>query len=97
MTAIAIRPDVAPPPDATKVFDWDHVLSDHELHRIFRGTRRGPVRIDGLQRHDGTVHGRRAFYIDMDALERQELDAATARELARALIATADELDELAR
>ena len=30
MTAIAIRPDVAPPPDATRVFDWDHIFSDKD-------------------------------------------------------------------
>jgi hypothetical protein len=95
MTAIAIRPDVAPPPDATKIFDWDYVLNDHELHRTFHGTQRGPVKIDGFQNPDGSIHSR-GFYIDMDALERQELDAAAARKLARALIATADELDELA-
>jgi hypothetical protein len=96
MTTIAIRPDVAPPRDATKVFDWDHIFNEHELHRIFHGTQRDPVRIDGYQKPDGSIHGR-GFYVDVDALERQELDAAAARALARALIAAADELDELAR
>lgn len=91
MTVIAMRPNVAPPPDATEIFKWDHLLSDHELHRFFHGTRRGPARIDGFQALDGTVH-ERSIYIN-ECL----LDAAAARELARALIACADELDELTR
>lgn len=91
MTVIPIRPDVAPPPDATKVFGWEPAFVGHTLHRFFYGTQRGEVGICGYQNRDGTVHGRSI------CVDEQDLDAAAARELARALIATADELDELAR
>ena len=95
MTIIPIRPDVAPPPDATRIDGWAHVFNDHESHRFFYGTQRGAVRIEGYQNSDGTIRGR-WFYLDSRALECEELDAAAARELARALTATADELDEFA-
>ena len=39
MTIIAFRPNPAPPPDATEVFGWEHIFSDHELHRFFCGFR----------------------------------------------------------
>lgn len=92
MTIIALRPDVAPPPDAVRISGWDHVFNDHQLHRFFCGTQRGAVRIWGYQNPDGTVY-ERSIYIN----EQDCLDAAAARQLSRALIATADELDELAR
>lgn len=90
MTIIAIRPDVAPPPDASEVFGWEHVFNDHKLHRFFWGTRRGAVGICGYQNRDGSIC-ERSISIGREI----DLDAAAARELARALIATADELDEL--
>lgn len=80
------------PPDATKLTEWDKVFSVDALHRFFYGTQRGErvrVGINGYQNPDGTVRER---WIHVDG---QELDAAAARELARALIAAANEFDEL--
>jgi hypothetical protein len=51
------------------------------------------VKIVGYQEYNGAVV-RRAICVDVDRLD-DELDAAQARELARVLIAAADELDEL--
>lgn len=84
--------DIPAPPDATKVTEWERIFAVNVLHRFFNGTQRGEqvrVGINGYQNGDGSVRTR---WIQID---EQELDAAAARELARALIAAADELDEL--
>ncbi|MGA8123607.1 MAG: hypothetical protein WBS15_03470 [Mycobacterium sp.] len=89
--------DVAPPPDATMVTKWGYIFDPDVLHRFFYGTQRGErvsVEINGFQNRDGSVRGR-WIHVDGRVLDRQELDGAAARELARALIAAADELDGL--
>jgi hypothetical protein len=88
---------VAPPPDATRVTKWEHIFHPDVLHRFFYGTQRGErvsVEINGFQNQDGSVRGR-WIHVDGRVLDRQELDGAAARALARALIAAADELDGL--
>jgi hypothetical protein len=87
--------DVAPPPDATQVTEWNHIFDRDVFHRFFYGTQRGErvsVEINGYQNRDGSVRGR---WIHVDS-RHQELDAAAARELARMLIAAADELERWA-
>jgi hypothetical protein len=74
-----------------------HIFDTDVLHRFFYGTQRGErvsVEINGFQNRDGSVRGRWT-HVDGRALDRQELDAAAARELARMLISAADELDGL--
>jgi hypothetical protein len=66
------------------------------LYRFFNGTQRGEkvhVGINGFQRIDGSVQ-KRFISVAVDKYA-DGLDAAAARELARALIAAADELDGL--
>jgi hypothetical protein len=82
------------PADATRADDWAKVFSLDELHRFFFGTRRDTDRacvgIVGFQNPDGTIR-QRCIQVGAgrDTLD-VELDAAAARELARALIAAAE-------
>jgi hypothetical protein len=80
--------DISAPADATKVTEWDRIFDNDILHRFFYRTQRGDVEINGYQNPDGTV--RRFIQVD-----GREFDAASARLLARALLAAADELDGL--
>ena len=79
---------------AAENFEVDYV---GRCHRHFTGTRRGTddvsVEIFGLEEYNGPVI-RRGIVVDASRLGN-ELDAATARDLARMLIAAADELDAL--
>lgn len=92
--------DIPAPADATKLTEWDRIFAVNVLHRFFYGSQRGErvrVEILGYQNPDGSVRER---WIHVHAVPNPrddlELDAAAARELARALIAAADELDALA-
>jgi hypothetical protein len=89
---------ITPPPDATKLTEWDRIFSVDESHRFFYGTQRGErvnVGINGYQNPDGSVRERGIQVNDREIAPSGEFDAATAREFARALIAAADELDSL--
>jgi hypothetical protein len=89
--------DIPAPVDATEVTEWDRIFAVNVLHRFFYGTQRGErvrVGINGYQNGDGSVR-ERWIQVDGRAVDGQELDAAAARDLARALIAAADELDGL--
>jgi hypothetical protein len=91
-----LSPYVAPPADATRIHNWSYIFNTDELHRFFYGTQRGepvPVGICGYQNPDGSVRARSIF---IDNAAAREFDPAAARQLARALIAAADEVDELA-
>lgn len=86
---------IAAPADADHVEDW---VDESDLGmpvRWFRGTARTVagvrVVINGWQEWDGPT----ARHISVHAVDA-ELDAVTARELAAALLAAADELDQLA-
>jgi hypothetical protein len=79
---------------AAENFEIDYL---GRCRRLFTGTRRGTddvsVEIYGLEEYNGPVM-RRGIVVDVSPLDN-ELDAATARELAQMLIAAADELDDL--
>lgn len=87
---------VAAPPDATRVSAWDDP-DDHAARRYFTGATRvaGPatVGLQGWQRRDGAVTSR-SIYLDIKPGPDDELDPATARAIAAALMAAASELDE---
>ena len=93
MTTPTNYADIPAPADATRVTEWDRVFDIDVLHRFFYGTQRGDVGISGYQNPDGSVRER--FIHVSRGLDGRELDAATARVLARALIAAADELHRL--
>jgi hypothetical protein len=87
-------PDVNPSVDATTVNDWQRVFDSDEQHRFFYGTSRGDqARVDivGHQNADGTVPGRSIVLDGADVV-----NPAGARQLARHLIAAADEIERLA-
>jgi len=89
--------DIPAPADATKVTEWDRIFAVNVLHRFFYGTQRGGrvrVGINGYQNPDGSVRERWITVTVVPDLSNG-LDAGAARDLARALIAAADELDEL--
>lgn len=90
------------PAGALTLYDW-YVDTDEagnpELVRAFRGSHceidtpgRGPgcqVWVYGMQHGDGAIE--RGIWVD----NAEELSAATARQLARALISAADEIDRV--
>jgi hypothetical protein len=88
-----------PLPAGAVAADEFEVHRDGRCLRLFQGARRGTddVHVDtvGMEERNGPVVWR-AIVVDGYRLGggRIEIDAATARELARALIAAADELAE---
>lgn len=84
--------DVAAPADATYSGEW-HAVDDIETPaRYFEGFRGPHVHVGGIQNPDGMVRER---WITVDT-DTDDLDAATARALARFLIAAADGLEQVA-
>ncbi len=99
--------DVAPPAGAAELFEWSEArFGVDNAHRYFLGSKRvverdGPydedirVQIDGFQQgEDGDVT-RHIMVMEGD-YERLELSSDHARQLGRALIAAADEVEKLA-
>jgi hypothetical protein len=84
--------DVAAPRDASWVGEWHDAFDSVNPGRYFEGGRWPHVHIGGLQNHDGSVKER---WIDVTA-DVDDLDAGTARSLARFLVAAADELEAVA-
>ncbi|BBX01851.1 hypothetical protein [Mycolicibacterium moriokaense] len=86
-------PDLWPaPPDAVSVGDWEVADGPDDIRRTFYGTTRGdrvPVEIVGWQKLDGTIG--RGIIPDLRGVGG-ELDAPTARQMARDLLAAADEI-----
>ncbi|WP_460353538.1 hypothetical protein [Mycobacterium sp. ZZG] len=83
--------DVAPPAEDGTYYPWEHI-GDGRWIRFFTGTEREvgetTVRITGMQYADGTI-------IRTITGHCEDVDAATARLLAAALIEAADELEHL--
>lgn len=89
--AAALYADVAPPADDGTYYPWEHI-GDGRWTRFFTGTEREvgetTVRITGMQYADGTITRTITAHCE-------DVDAATARLLAAALIEAADELERL--
>ena len=102
-TLNAFYSDVPAPAGAIRVDDWNETRDGSAAFRYFDGTRYAvqaglqdgvndaKVAISGTQHPDGRVERCIRIYAD-----DSELKGAQAREVARALIAAADELDRLA-
>jgi hypothetical protein len=84
--------DVHPPIDASHAGDWDPVHDIEFPARYFEGARWPRAHIGGLQDANGSVRER---WITVDT-DTDDLDAGTARALARFLLAAADELEQMA-
>ncbi|GBE65863.1 hypothetical protein MFM001_23250 [Mycobacterium sp. MFM001] len=103
MTNDTIHFDVPLPAGAVKVWDWElpHRTGWAEPSRGFSGSCRViegerdtiQINVDGIQWSSGQCEREIRVYIHTDA---EPLTPARARQLARALIAVADECDELA-
>jgi hypothetical protein len=101
-TLNAFYADVPAPAGATHVDDWNDAEDESGAFRYFRGARRfiqglqdgvndAEVAINGTQSADGRVERFIGIYADDSALT-----SAQAREVGRALIAAANDLDRLA-
>jgi hypothetical protein len=84
--------DVAPPADATYVHAWDPWDDVETPARYFEGGRWPHVHVGGIQNADGSVRER---WISITA-NVDDLDASTARAIARFLVAAADQLEQVA-
>jgi hypothetical protein len=96
-------PSVLMPAGAIKVYDWDDTESPHPI-RVFDGTTRFiecngryekedvMVRLQGIQHADGRVERQIAV---SPLHEDHPLTIEQARQFARALIAAADEIDQM--
>lgn len=92
--AAVLYADVTPPPEDGQHYPWEHD-GDGKWTRFFMGTTRkvgddSAVSIMGNQSVDGNIERT----INIDGSD-EGLDAATARQLAAALIEAADELERL--
>ncbi len=89
-------PHLPEPAGAVKVFDWETSPgSDRPTHRYFvnavRRAGQAEVLIEGTQWATGAVEGCLSLY----GADADNMDTATARQLAAALIAAADEIYRL--
>jgi hypothetical protein len=85
------------PAGAESAGEFDNVFNDRQKHRWIYGTSRAVggivLAIGGFQAESGQVRSRVAYIVPNP--RNNELDPAGLRQLARAAIATADELERL--